>query len=348
MSDHMVFQGCTEQEREGIRSYWQRKRPRLERLLTRFPEDQRELRLTVTHLPKRHDLRAVLLLPTGSLAAEASSQSTWEAVDAVTDKLVGEIRRHRELIRHENLYRHKQRREELPRRAAAAAPPDAHPSDQKAFFALLNPVIARLRHHAHQELLVAELQGRIGHEEIAVTDLLDDVLLRAWTQFDRREETESLEVWLMRLLHEVLDVQLTAGRTARSLSEQVGGESSADDTAVGFAAEDGLMWEEPPTPTFEDILPGYEGGEPWQQMAAVDQMKWVLAQLSGVSASQRRAFTLHLLEGWEPDEIAMTQGRSSDEVRRDIEAVRQMLRNRLGGETEILPSDATHYGAQSL
>jgi len=70
-------------------------------------------------------------------------------------------------------------------------------------------------------------------------------------------------------------------------------------------------------------------------------MKWVLAQLGEVPASRRRAFTLHLLEGWEPDEIAMVQSRSPGEVHDDIEAVRQMLRSRLGSESEILPSGPT-------
>ena len=72
MSDHMVFQDCPDWQKEAIRSYWLQKTPRIEKLLTRFPEDQRELRLTVTHKPKRYDVHAVLLLPTGSLAAEAS------------------------------------------------------------------------------------------------------------------------------------------------------------------------------------------------------------------------------------------------------------------------------------
>jgi DNA-directed RNA polymerase specialized sigma24 family protein/ribosome-associated translation inhibitor RaiA len=330
MSDHTVFQGCSDREKESIRSYWRRKLPRIERLLTRFPEDQRELRLTVTHKPKRYDVRAVLLLPTGSLAAEVSSGSEREAIDLLVDKLVGEIRRHRELIRHEDLYRRTQRRQELSRRTAAALQPAVHASDRKAFFALLNPVIARLRHYAHRELLVAELQGRIGHEEVVVTDLLDEVLLRAWERSGRREETEPLDVWLTRLLHEVLDEQHTPVRAARSLHEQVEGAHSADDTAVGFAAEDGLAWDEPPTPTFGDLLPGHEGAEPWQPLEAVDQMKWVLAQLGEVPAGRRRAFTLHLLEGWEPDEIAMVQSRSPEEVRTDIEVVREMLQSRLG------------------
>ncbi len=198
MSDHMVFQDCPDWQKEAIKSYWQQKVPRIEKLLTRFPEDQRELRLTVTHKPKRYDLRAVLLLPTGSLAAEASSATDREAIDTVVDKLVGEVRRHKDLIRREHLYSRRQRRQELFRHAEAQLPPGRRVLDKKAFFDLLSPLMDRLWDHAHHELVVAELQGRIGREEVVVNDLLDEVILRAWSRLDRRNDREPLEVWLTR------------------------------------------------------------------------------------------------------------------------------------------------------
>jgi RNA polymerase sigma factor (sigma-70 family) len=338
MSDHMVFQDCPTWQKEAIKSYWQQKVSRIEKLLTRFPEDQRELRLTVTHKPKRYDLHAVLLLPTGSLVAEASAPTDREAIDAVVNKLIGELRRHKELIRHEHLYRRKERRQELSRHAAAQLQPDVHPIDREAFFNLLNPLMGRLRDHAQHELLVAELQGRIGREEVTVTDLLDEVIVRAWAQLGNRDEAEPLEVWLIRLLHGVLDEQIADTQTVHSIYERVDEGNSDARAAAARASEDVPIWEEPSMVMLEDVLPTHEVGEPWQQLEAIDQMKWVLAQLGTVSAAQRRAFTLHLLDGWEPDEIAMVLGRTVEEVRGDIEAVRQMLRDRLGGELEIRPS----------
>lgn len=341
MSDHMVFQDCPDWQKEAIRSYWQQKTPRIEKLLMRFPEDQRELRLTVTHKPKRYDVHAVLLLPTASLAAEASSARDREAIDMVVDKLVAEVRRHKEAIRRDYLYHRKRRRQELSRHAATLLQPDIIRADKARFFELLKPLMARLRDHAQYELIVAELQGRIGREEVTVTDLLDEAILRAWAQLAQKDETEPLEIWLMKLLHEVLDEQVAGVRVTRSIHEQVGtGDSDSEDTAA-HASEDIPVWEEleqHAAVTLEDVLPSHEAGEPWQQLEAIDEMKWVLAQLGRVSATQRRAFTLHLLDGWEPDEIAMVQGRSAEEVRGDIDAVRQMLRDRLDSESEIRPS----------
>lgn len=344
MSDHIVFQDCPAWQKEAIRSYWLRKTPRIEKLLTRFPADQRELRLTVTHKPKRYDVHAVLLLPTGSLVAEASAAVGRDAIDLVVDKLVVAVRRHREAVRRDYLYHRKQRRQGLSMHAAALLQPDVRKPEKEAFFALLNPLMARLRDHAQHELFVAELQERIGREEVTVTDLLDEVILRAWTRLAHKNETEPLEIWLMRLLHEVLDEQVAGVQATRSIHEQVDpGDSDSEDPAAQ-SSEDTPVWAElepHATVTLEDVLPSHEAGEPWQQLEAVDEMKWVLSQLGTASAVRRRAFTLHVLDGWEPDEIAMVQGRSLQEVREDIEAVRQMLWDRLNSELEMRPANSS-------
>jgi RNA polymerase sigma factor (sigma-70 family) len=338
MSDHVVFQDCPDWQKEAIRSYWQQKVPRIERLLTRFPEDQRELRLTVTHKPKRHDVRAVLLLPTGSLAAEASSPTDREAIDAVVDKLASEVRRHKDLIRREYLYERKEHRQELSRRVEAQLRPESRGLDKSAFFDLVNPLMARLRDHARHELVVAELQGRIGREQVIVNDLLDETLLRAWSRLDRRDDREPLEVWLTRLLHETLDEQIAKEREALPLDEQTDVDESGRQVPVERVPEDTPVWEPPLTVTLEDVLPSHEAGEPWTQLAAIDQMKWVMAQLSELPANQRRAFTLHALDGWEPEDVAMIQGRPVEEVRGDIERVQEMLRNRVDSDSEMYPS----------
>jgi DNA-directed RNA polymerase specialized sigma24 family protein/ribosome-associated translation inhibitor RaiA len=337
MSEHVVFHRCPDRQKEVLRSYWFQKVPRIERLLARFPEDQRELRLTVTCKPKRYDVHAVLLLPTGSLAAGASSQFDRQAIDTVVDKLVAEVRRHKDVIRHEDQYRRKQRRKELSHHAATVLQPAVSKPDKETFFNLLSPVMARLEDHARHELLVAELQGRIGREQVTATDLLDETILHAWEQFSQKEQTEPLEIWLTRLLHDVLDEQVGPMQATHSLYEQAAIEDPGGEAVASAASDDIPIREEFLSLTFEQILPDDEGAEPWRQVAAVDQAKWALAQLGTVSAQQRRAFTLHLLEGWEPDEIAMVQGRTVEEVRTDIEAVRQMLRDRLGSEARTGP-----------
>jgi DNA-directed RNA polymerase specialized sigma24 family protein len=55
----------------------------------------------------------------------------------------------------------------------------------------------------------------------------------------------------------------------------------------------------------------------------------ILDELNSFPRDQRRAFTLHVLEGWDIVDIAMTQNRSAEEVWADVEVVRRTLRERL-------------------
>ncbi|HWP40752.1 MAG TPA: hypothetical protein VNL70_07490, partial [Tepidisphaeraceae bacterium] len=74
MPVHLIFDGASEYTREAIRNHWQRKWPRVERLLKHFPPDQRHLRLMIhNHLPV-WDVRAVLTLSSGTLVANGKSR----------------------------------------------------------------------------------------------------------------------------------------------------------------------------------------------------------------------------------------------------------------------------------
>ncbi len=343
MSEHMVFQNCSPWQKGTIRSYWSQKLTRIERLLQHFPEDQRELRLTIKHNHDRFHVRAVLLLPTGTLVAESSSQMDNDAIDAVVDKLTMELRRHRKYIRHDDSYRRKHHRRETFRHAAVLLESNLGKPDRETFFEMLRPAMDRLSRHAHHELIVAQMQGRIQRRQITVEDVRDEVILRAWMQLDARDPTEPMEVWLTRLLHEVLDEQVS-DRPAVSIDSEMEETDSPPEAEAAEITDIESLWEEPPDVRLNDVLPNLAADEPWRELDLQDQMQWVLRQLSALPPVQRRAFTLHLLDGWDPDEIAMTQGRSAAEVLADIQAVQQLLRSRFDAENEAEPADQTRTG----
>ena len=339
MSEHMIFQNCSAWQKDTIRSYWSEKLSRLERLLQHFPEDQRELRLNVRRNHDRFDVRAVLLLPTGTLVAESSSQMDNDAIDAVVDKLAGELRKHTDLIRRDDSYRRKRHRYETFRHAAVLLETDIGKPDRQTFFEMLRPLMDRLSSHIHHELIVAQMQGQLERRQVAIEDVRDEVILRAWTQLDQRDATEPLEVWLTRILQEVLDEQIP-DKPAVSIDRAVDQPDSDYAAQSDGVTDNQFLLEEPEATTLKDMLTDNHTGEPWQELDIQDQMRWVLAQLSDLTRVKRRAFTLHLLDGWDPDEIAMIQGRSAAEVRADIRAVQQLLRSRLDGEIEPEPADA--------
>jgi ribosome-associated translation inhibitor RaiA len=121
MQTHWVFNDCAEGVKAPMRAYWEKKQPRLEKLLQPFRPDLQYLGLTIyrhTH-PPCFEVRAALHLPTGTLVAEQTDKDFPRALDRVADVLAREIKRHIERLRRDHLYRRKARRRE---RLAAAGP----------------------------------------------------------------------------------------------------------------------------------------------------------------------------------------------------------------------------------
>ena len=329
MTSAIVFRECPARIREGARDYWQSKTGRMERLLAHMPPDQAHLRLSLKQHGIGFDARAVLALPTGTLVASSRTTSTgyMSAIDDVVDRLTHEIRRHKELLRYEHVQRRRRRRA-----AEAALAADRHLErgadrlDRQAFQELLRPVLQNLRDHAHHELVLARLEGVLRPGELTLSELFDELITRAWDHFGRRPRSQSLEAWLVHLLHEMIDE-----RAREPAPEHIDGAIAADDRRYeaddAWVVENEPYWGEPQGPTLDDVLPA--GVEPWQRLAAAERRRWILTQLRTLPKLQRRAFALHVLEGWDVEDVAMLQRRPAAAVREDVESARAILRARM-------------------
>lgn len=338
MAEQIVIPEGSTELKERVRDYWSRKLLRIKRLLRPIPEDQQVLRLSIRPSKNGWDLRAILTLPTGTLVAEEQTfhRDEWPAaMDRVTDKLSMEIRRHKEKLRHDDVYRRKRRREDEFHRVRSFLESDVRKGDRASFMELIRPLLGHVADQAHHELLVAQLEGAIRPRELSVSDLVDEVAVRAWENYDQRPARLSLDQWLLHLLHEVLDeyYQKNSG-TDHSVEESIPADDPRYQSDLGWLAENEPYLQNFLTPlTLYQTLPDHEVPEPWQELAAREQMQWLVNQLRRFPHPARRAFVLHVVEGWEPSEIALLQNRSVDQVREDIERVRESLRQRLSSPT---------------
>ena len=123
-----------------------------------------------------------------------------------------------------------------------------------------------------------------------------------------------------------VDDRRNGARTAAEAETNPSGPWEAEN---GWAVENNPYWPFVDSLTWDDALPAEGSAEPWQHLAAEEERRAILDELRKFPKDQRRAFTLHALEGWNVLDIATLQGRSAEEVRRDIEAVREGLRQRL-------------------
>jgi DNA-directed RNA polymerase specialized sigma24 family protein/ribosome-associated translation inhibitor RaiA len=331
MKVRWVFNGCDNQK-SSAKSYWQKKLPRLERLLSHFPPDQALLRLTLYRHGRDDDweLRGVLELPTATLVAEERQSNLLEVIDILADELAAEIKRHKDLLRKDHLYRRRRQQRESLSAAGPLLERDAAAERREAFFELLTPWLKDIRRHARGELTVLELEGVIPTGEFTAEDLVDDVLTRAWETYSSRPRQIPLDVWLGGLLQERLREALER-REPELLSQpsQATPEVSPDEDPEERSHWVSSFFDEVEPPTLEELLPDHEADDAWYELTADEQRELIQKALATLPAEQRRAFTLHALEGFLPNEIAMLQERELAQVLADVEQARGLLRERL-------------------
>ena len=335
MSIHWVFNKCTTAVKEGLEQYWAKKWPRLQRLLEPYASALQDVRLTVTcHERNPHhiwyDVHAVIHLPSGTLAAKADDKEPRAALDKTVDILAAEIKRHKDRVRKDYVFKRKARQ----RAGVSAAGPQATVDDRQAFSQLIRPLLPKLQDHIRRELRVLELEETFHRAELSVADLMDEVLTRAWLNFADRPQKEPLEQWLVDILHDTLqDVAAQEPRPHESVEEAV------DETIPSEVpqVDDQEWWTwllgyEDPT-NLGDYVARLKDANISQQIEAADELDHIRSLVSALLPPlQRQAFILNVLEEYEPFEIAMIQDRPESEVRADIEAAKRLLRQQLSEE----------------
>jgi RNA polymerase sigma factor (sigma-70 family) len=328
MSEQIVFRDCPEEDKQDIRDYWDSEVRRFHRIMRRVPFDQQHLRLNVRCRPGAWEVRAVMLLPNGTLVAEDTAKSSHAALDRVSDRLASEIRKHKDLMRKDDLRRRRRRREREFVDADVFLAEQVRLEDRASFFDYVRPLLRRLRGQAHRELTLAQLEGNVHPGQLTVSDVLDETIVRAWDQFGVRPTDEPLDQWLIGLLHRVIDEYMRKA-AAETPVEAVLETNAHYEVTNGWVAENEPYWGELDTVTLDEVLPDYETSEPWQDVAADEQRRWILKRLKGMPRRQRRAFLLHVLEGWSLEDIAELYGCGPGDIRDDIEKTTTRLRQQL-------------------
>ncbi len=295
-----------------------------------------------------YEVRAVLWLPTGTLVAEGKGRTPAAAVDEALAVLVREIKRHKELVRKDYLYKRRRYRVRELRAAEPYLKRDVEEERREAFFELLRPLLRSVRQHARRELRVLELEGVIPRGEISPADLVDEVIAIAWDRFSERPAGKPLDVWLIELLHERLEA------LAKRPEKVLMGVEETEPSEEPLTPEEDLteraywlerLFESPERVTLEDLVPDYETTKAWESLGAEEQREQLEKALVNLNPEERQALLLFALEGFEEDEIAMVQNCDVSEVRKRIENARAKLADFLGvGRT--VPAEAQVPGSE--
>jgi DNA-directed RNA polymerase specialized sigma24 family protein len=201
-------------------------------------------------------------------------------------------------------------------------------NQEPEFAALLRPHLHSLRDHAHRELVLCQLEGTLTAGVLTLEDVVNEVLVLAWERFHEGPPGLPLESWIVALVHEVLD-RRAAEPPADFIEQELPRDDPRYQAEVGWVTDNDLFWQDLEPLTAAEVLPGLEAPDPWQQLVAEEERQRILELLRKVPRSRRRAFTLHVLEGWELEEVAIIQERCVAEVKADVDAIREALRQRV-------------------
>jgi RNA polymerase sigma factor (sigma-70 family) len=268
-----------------------------------------------------------LRLPSGQMAVQESAPNATSALKAAFDDLLGQIGRHKDLLR--NSHRWKGRRAdkrstpEVPfEETIASLPPSTASAEEIRSY--VNANLRRLRLFVERELCMRENSGQLDPDSISVEEIVDEAVARALDDKIEKPDLMGLEPWLYRLAIQAMDefnsllpssesdVNLQGLRRRRN-------ERASDEPRMQFHQPDEAM-------TTESGIADTGMATP-EEIAYTDEM-FTLIQfaLEGASPHDRETFILHALEGFSVDEIAAITGRRPEEVHQAIDRAREKLR----------------------
>jgi RNA polymerase sigma factor (sigma-70 family) len=250
-------------------------------------------------------------------------------VKAAFDDLLGQISRHKELLRNSHRWRRRRARAgratpEVPfeETLASLPPATATVEDIRSY---INASLRRLTLFVERELILREDSGQLAADCFTPEEIVDEAVARALDEKIEKPDRLGIEPWLYRLAMRAMED--LASRLSGNGSEvnlqalrQRRNERASDEPRLQFHQPDEAM-------TTESAVPDGRVSSP-EEIAYTDEMiTLVQFALRGANPEDREVFILHALEGFSFEEIAAITDRKPDEIHSAIGRVRDKLRH---------------------
>ena len=326
MQVQWTFEGCAGPTKEKCRAYWEKKQERLERVLATIPSSSKKLRLAVFHQAKqveKFEMRGVLQLPGRTLAVQFSHQLLFAALDGLTDKLVTAALKYK---RQSAQFVRRQRRLQISDDLVAAQPllvSDKKADRKESFFRTIRPLLGFLERHARNEIKIHEVEGTLSPGQVEPADIVDDVVVLAWENFDQKKKDLPLELWLINLLNKVF-IRVMRDSQFVSLDQRFP-LADIDSKAEPDWFEEVLGYQE--ELSLAELLPDYDQTDTWDRLDDLDRKLHFNYVLHKFPSYQRQAYLLHALNDYSLKEVARIQDRDVKKVEDDIQKSTKSVRD---------------------
>jgi RNA polymerase sigma factor (sigma-70 family) len=272
-----------------------------------------------------------LRLPSGQLAATEKAPTAVAAVKACFKDLLGQLTKHKELLRSQHKWRRRkvgknQRMRSVPfeQTLAPVKPPSVTGTDVRAY---VNANLGRLERFVGRELRYRETAGLIHPGQVTREEVIDEVILTALDEREERPQPLSLERWLYRLSLRAMS------ELAESNEEHLPAvplEKSARKPNVSASSDSQLQYHQPDEMLHEeDIIADRRVWTPEDIASSDEILMLVEASLVRTAPQDREAFVLFAVEGFSVEEIAVATDRPPRQVKASISAARDHLKKEL-------------------
>jgi RNA polymerase sigma factor (sigma-70 family) len=317
--------GVHQRTKEAVENELTEMMPRLKRLLFQFRPEEKTLR---AHLAtqKNNEFRLTLSIrmPGKNILVERNGQNLIPLVTEVKQSLLEQIKVQTSVIRKDRL-RKKSTQQGEAIQEAIGFPLSAGEADEEVlrdrFTARLTLVLQELHGHVSRLIRISQLAGDLPPHFLKAGDVVDDVVLRAYERV-RSQPSEEISPAILYQIAEAIVIEeinnFVKSKNNISMEEKVSKESPhygmndmKDETLEFYQPEEVLL--------YADIMPDMQIHDPVRNLNEQEQMREITASLSQLEPRARSSFLLNRVEGFEIYEIALVQGRSEEEISRDIQ-----------------------------
>ncbi len=296
-----------------------RKVKKLEQMLAHFNPELVSLRLELNDIPRKglFTARTVLALPGTALRAEKEGKDLPAVLSETFDRLFREVKKYKEFLRREPEYRRK--RPGFKEKMMQVALPE---EIEETFMEMVNRNMERLYNFALREVRNRIYQGLIKPGDISVPDVLDEAILQVSAQLPERLEEKWVVRELFRHIIRILNRVVQEKRVRVAPLEKRLQPDDIDTELYEYYQPDEVL-------RLEDVIPDPDAPTPDQVVESETVQRIIEHALAQLPNRWRQALTLMEFENFSPEEVAMIQNSTSEEVKREVEMAREFLKKKM-------------------
>ena len=309
----------------------------LDPMLNSFGFSNAELQAVIDKYPKgaaKYRVKLHLHVPPKKvIVAKGNGNDLVTIVHGALERIRRELRKHIDRIRHQEVYKRKDRRRRL--REQKAHLKELQPAVIEVIDRQAEPLRQRLERVIRRELAYLRAEGDLPPDYPTVQDILDEVMLTVKADWNESAADAALYPRMLKAMHDILDREVSASRVyGKAVSLEAAPPQDAEDQAEAMVGEELTeFWQPDEALHIEDVLADREAENPEQVLEeaeeATDGLSYLLEVMRSLPIDWRRAMLLHDVDGVSVEDLALCFGRSADTIQGWIDSAGVFLDARL-------------------